>query len=178
MPTSRIVALVMALLVPAAALGSFCDLRAADQRYGSACAQRHPIASTDYTACICDALERGSTPDLASGRRVDPDWLEGRLTARYGERCQLAGYSPGTGAFGQCLLVYADRDEAAQARADAQRRALLLQLYGQQQAQFAHQQAARDVQTRALQQRLLTVPAPGAICTTVEGNQIVSRPCY
>ena len=92
---------------------------------------------------------------------VAPDSLEARLTKLYGERCKLAGYHPGTGAFGQCLLVYADRDEAW-------RRAVAAQLIGQI---YQQQMNQRPIQA--------TLPMPQqAICTMILGNQLVSRPCY
>ena len=160
-------------------LAEVCDFRVAQARYGAACQQRHSIASTEYTGCVCDALESGTPPPLASPpTRSDPASLETRLTAAYGERCQLAGYRPGSGAFGQCLLAYDERAADGQSQIDAQRRALLLSLYLQQRGQWAQEQSARDAQMRAMQQRLLTPPAPGALCTAVVGNQLVSRPCY
>ena len=102
---------------------------------------------------------------LAASESVDPDSLEGRLTRQYGERCKLAGYEPGTGAFGQCLLAYADRDEQV-------RRAVALQMlqnYQSPQAPRIDPNLFKNITPQRPQMRQ---------CTSVIGNQIVQTTCY
>lgn len=167
----------MALTVGTAAETNAENWQRGVATYGDGCARISQRDTVLWMKCVNDWL----LAEKPAPRQVDPDSLEGRLTARYGERCELAGYRPSTGAFGQCLLAYDDAAKEAEARENGQRRALALGMYLQQQGQYAQQQAARDAQTRALQQRLLTLPpppTPGAICTTVVGNTLVSRPCY
>jgi len=91
--------------------------------------------------------------------------LEGKLTSRYGERCQLAGYSPGTGAFGQCLLTYSDRDEQM-------RRAIAAQVYQQQM-----QAKPNLIDPNLFKGAITPLPRMGQ-CTSVIGNQIVTTTCY
>jgi hypothetical protein len=151
-----------------------CVSRRGAKSYGGGdpcVAEGYDRGSTGYEMCLS---RRGNNPP----RLGEADSLEGKLTTRYGERCKLAGYAPGTGVFGQCLLAYDERAQAADAQIDSERRAALLQLYMYQQGQFAQQQAQRDAQMQRMQQQLLNSNRPGAICTSVFGNQLVSRPCY
>jgi hypothetical protein len=129
--------------------------------------------SPEYDRCVrtmwtgANSAESSAPPrDVEQAqRRVDPDSLEGKLTSRYGERCQLAGYSPGTGAFCQCLLAYLDRDEQMG-------RAIAAQIYQQQ----------SQVKPILIDPNLfkgITPPAPRIRqCTSVIGNQIVQTTCY
>ena len=130
----------------------------ADHLYRQRCSMDGPRGTPEYIRCIDRWVDTGGA-NTPTKRQVDPGSLEGRLTERYGERCELAGYSPGTGAFGQCLLSYANRD-------DAQKRQILLQPERQQM-----QQAARSIMSPK-------IVLPNAItCTSIVGNTIVQTTC-
>jgi hypothetical protein len=104
-------------------------------------------------------------------RSVDPNSLEGRLTRVYGERCKLAGYQPGTGAFGQCLLAYSDRDEAM-------RQAVAAQLAGQVMAQRAQPQGNPYYIDPNMFKNIAPPTPQMRQCTSIVGNQIIQTTCY
>lgn len=56
---------------------------------------------------------------LAGCATAPPEPLAVRLERAYGERCRLAGYSPGSTPYNRCLLAASDRDRAAAAAAAA-----------------------------------------------------------
>jgi hypothetical protein len=126
-----------------------------------------PRSTPEYIRCIDRFIDTADV-NTPPKRQVDPDSLEARLIRAYGERCELAGYSPGTGAFGQCLLAYADRDEQA-------RRAVLLQLYPNQANRNPNYIDPKMFQFLTP----LTMPQRTTRqCNSIIGNQIVTTTCY
>ena len=108
-----IAALVIVILFGCATTVTEDEGRAAIQRYASACERAGFVPNTiDWERC--GVYSAGYTAPQS------PETLEQRLMRLYGERCQIAGFKVGTGAYGQCLLANADRDQAqAQAIAAA-----------------------------------------------------------
>ena len=139
------------------------DYAQAEERYRGACERAGFTDEVDIIRCV----------GQSAGWEIDPpETLEQSLIRTYGERCRIAGYQPGSGAFGQCLLAYADRDEASRLaiadRDEAARRAMAAALIGQLYGQQLNQRPIRAA-----------LPQPQqAICTSVVGNQLISRPCY
>ena len=169
----------------AATIGYLASARAAESSqerwtrgeawYGKHCALTAAGANETYTECVSRLLAANDSDQArleASRPRVDPDSLEGRLTRAYGERCALAGYTPGTGAFGQCLLAYYDRwQQAEQARRAAELQ-IMLGVYNAQRANPQQPNLATVPQFRSM-------PVPTLrMCTSIVGNQIITTNCY
>ncbi len=120
------------------------------RNYGPAC-ERAGFAPNSTEWSRCAVYSAGGEPIPRS-----PQTLEENLMRLYGERCQVAGFKVGTGAFGQCLLAYADRDQA-------QRQALAA-------AFLLSQQPAKPPQ--------ITMPAYNQVnCTAIRAGIIVQISC-
>ena len=139
----------------------------AEHLYRERCSMDGPRGTPEYIRCI-DRLVDTADANTLPKRQVDPDSLEARLTRAYGERCEFAGYAPRTGAFGQCLLAYADRDEQA-------RRAVLLQLY---QTQANRNPIYNDPKMFQFLTPLTMPQRTTRQCNSIIGNQIVTTTCY
>jgi hypothetical protein len=139
-------------------------------KYGSRCVSAAvKYGSEEYYRCVRQWAEgdlQAATPKpyTIASPTPEPNSLEARLTRAYGERCKLAGYEPGTGAFGQCLLAYSDREEDF-------RRAVAAQL-------LANQLNRPPLQPYQVQPYQLPLPRLNqATCTSIINNQIVTTTC-
>lgn len=92
-----------------------------------------------------------------------PESLEHYVNRNWGEQCRIAGYTPGTPAHGNCMVVAYQHDQDARRALAGQ---LLLNMQNQPQPQIQ--------QAPAYQVPVLRQPTQ---CMSVLGNRIVTTTC-